>query len=165
MTAEDVTVRPIDFARDEQPLRAFIDDRDKMRLEHCEIAVKDGDCFVFVADEAGVAVGWAMAHVKYRTDQDWEPDPETEQFHHGENAYLENISVTARLRSQGVGSKLIEAVEAETKRRGKRALWLHTSENNVMAHKLFEREGWTHERSVTPPWKPAARMRVYRKKL
>jgi ribosomal protein S18 acetylase RimI-like enzyme len=64
-----------------------------------------------------------------------------------------------------VGSRLLEAVQAEAKNRGKRYLWLHTSENNVKAHRLFDREGWTHEKSVYPPWKPASRTRVYRKAL
>ena len=87
------------------------------------------------------------------------------RFQQGENAYLENIEVTARLRSRGIGRQLIEAVQDEAKRREKRVLWLHTSENNVKAHALFDREGWEHVRTVDPPWKPGARTRVYRKVL
>ena len=165
MTGGAITVRPIDYARDAQPLKSFLSERDKMRLDHTERAVQAGDCFVMIADDDGLAVGWAVAHVKHRGDQDWEPDEETERLQEGENAYLENIEVTARYRSLGVGKQLIEAVEEEARARGKRYLWLHTSENNVMAHKLFEREGWEHDRSVNPPWKPATRMRIYRKAL
>ncbi len=165
MTADDVLVRPIDFVRDEQPLKAFLSERDKMRLEHCEVAVRDGDCFIYVADHRGVPIGWAVVHTRYRDDQDWVPDPQGREFQTDDNAYLENIEIAARFRSQGIGSKLIEAVQAEATRRGKRHLWLHTSENNVKAHKLFEREGWTHEVSVDPPWKPGSRTRIYRKML
>jgi GNAT superfamily N-acetyltransferase len=161
----DVSVRPIDFARDVAPLRAFLVERDRMRLDHCEAAVRDGDAFIYVVDQDGLAMGWAVVHTRYRDDQDWEPDPTSRKFQEGDNGYLENIEVTARLRSRGVGRQLLEAVQDEARRRGKRALWLHTSENNVHAHRLFEREGWTHADTVYPPWKPAARTRIYKKEL
>lgn len=165
MNDEEVQVRPIDFVRDEQPLKTFLNDRDKMRLEHAEPALDDGDCFIYVAADRGVPVGWAIVHLNYRDDQDWEPDEDGRAYQSGENAYLENIEVTARFRSQGLGAKLISAVEDEARRRGKRNLWLHTSENNFKAHQLFERQGWQHETSVYPAWKPGARMRVYKKTL
>jgi len=165
MPEDELSIRPIDYVRDEQPLRSFLSERDTMRLQHMEPALRDGDCFAYVADERGIAVGWAVVHLRYREDQDWEPDELGKSYQSGDNAYLENIEVTARLRSRGVGSKLIEAAEEEAKRRGKRCLWLHTSENNIKAHELFEREGWVHEMSVYPPWKPAQRTRVYKKDL
>ena len=163
---DDITVRPIDFSTDVVPLKSFLDERDRMRLEHSEPAVRDGDAFILVADEGGVAIGWAQVQTSFREDQDWNPpDADTMRFQQGENAYLENIGVTARLRSQGIGGRLLEAVQEEAKRRGKRYLWLHTAENNVMAHRVFERAGWHHETSVYPPWKPANRTRIYKKEL
>ncbi len=165
MSTEQAVVRPIDFVRDEQPLRVFLGERDKMRLQHAEAALRDGDCAIFVAAEGDVPVGWAMVHFRYRADQDWEPDPQGEQLQSGNNAYLENIEVRARARGQGLGGQLIRAVEDAARGRGKRAIWLHTSENNVMAHKLFERQGWRHDATVYPPWRPGARMRVYKKEL
>jgi GNAT superfamily N-acetyltransferase len=163
--SDEVTVRPVDFTRDASALNAFLSERDRMRLAHSETAVRDGDCYILVADADGTAAGWVAVHTRYRDDQDWEPDPDSRRFQEGDNAYVENIEVTARLRSQGVGSKLLEAAQDEARARGKRTLWLHTSENNAMAHKLFEREGWKHESSVYPPWKPSARTRIYRKDL
>ncbi len=163
--ADAVTIRPIDFARDREPLKAFLTERDAMRLDHSEAAVSDGDCFIFVADDENTAVGWVVVHTKHRADQDWEPDPEGEKFQTGDNAYVENIEVTARFRSTGVGARLLEAAQDEAKRRGKKRLWLHTAENNVKAHKVFDREGWTHESSIYPPWKPASRTRIYKKDL
>jgi len=166
MTQEAVTVRPIDFVRDEVALKSFLGERDRKRLDHCEAACKAGDCFALVADEGGTAVGWAVVHLSFREDQDWDPpDDDTRAFQNGDNAYMENIEVTARARSGGIGRKLLEAVQDEARRRGKHHLWLHTSENNKKAHALFDREGWTHERSVNPPWKPASRTRIYRKEL
>ena len=165
-TASEITVRPIDFARDSGPLKSFLTERDKTRFDHCEAACRDDDCFAFVADDNGIAVGWAVVQTKFREDQDWSPaDDDTHEFQTGENAYLENIEVTARTRNSGVGRMLLAAAQAEAKRRGKTYLWLHTSENNVKAHSLFEREGWTHERSIYPPWKPDSRTRIYKKVL
>lgn len=166
MTATALTIRPIDFKRDAQHLRAFLSERDRTRLDHLKPAVNDGDCFAFVADDGGRAVGWAVVHVNFREDQDWSPpDDDTVAFQSGENAYLENIEVTPRLRGTGVGSRLLETVQDEARRLGKRALWLHTSENNTKAHALFDRLGWTHERSVYPQWKPGSRTRIYKKTL
>jgi GNAT superfamily N-acetyltransferase len=165
VTAE-ISVRPIDFSRDVAPLMSFLVGRDRIRLEHCEPACRAGDTFIFVADEGGTAVGWAVVHTKFREDQDWSPpDADTVSFQQGDNAYLENIEVTARLRSNGVGRLLLEAAQTEAKRQGKQYLWLHTSENNVKAHQLFDREGWVVDRSVYPPWKPASRTRIYKKVL
>jgi GNAT superfamily N-acetyltransferase len=105
-------------------------------------------------------------HTTYREDQDWDPpDDDTRDFQSGDNAYVENIEVTAGARSGGVGRKLLAAAQDEARARGKKTLWLHTSENNAMAHKLFEHEGWTNERSVYPPWKPTSRTRIYKKVL
>lgn len=163
--SDDVTIRPIDYSRDAAPLRSFLSDRDKLRLEHCEAAVEAGDCFIFVAENEGSAAGWVVVHTKYRADQDWDPDPDSERFQTGDNAYVENIEVTARLRSNGVGARLMEAAQNEARKRGKHVLWLHTSENNAMAHRVFDREGWTHETSVYPPWKPNSRTRIYKKEL
>lgn len=165
MTA-DVTVRPIDFTRDVGPLMSFLTGRDRIRLEHSEPACRAGDAFIFVAEEDGVPIGWTLVHTNFREDQDWAPpDDDTKAFHEGDNAYLENIEVTARVRSKGVGRMLLEATQIEAKRLGKKYLWLHTSENNAKAHSLFDREGWTVERSVFPPWKPTSKTRVYKKVL
>lgn len=164
--SDDISIRPLDFARDRTALRSFLAERDRTRLEHMEAAVAEGHCFAFVADDGGTAVGWAVVHTTFRDDQDWSPpDGDTVAFQSGDNAYLENIEVTARARSHGVGRKLLEAVQNEARTRGKKLLWLHTSENNAKAHQLFDREGWVHERSINPPWKPNSRTRIYKKEL
>ena len=161
----DITVRPIDYAKDSKSLKSFLNERDRMRLDHCRAAIDAGDAAIFVADDGGKAVGWAAVHFAYREDQDWEPDPDSKRFQEGDNAYLENIEVTAGLRGKGVGPQLLEAVQQEARQRGKKAIWLHTSENNEKAHKVFDRGGWVHESTVYPPWKPASRTRIYKKTL
>jgi GNAT superfamily N-acetyltransferase len=162
----DVTIRPIDYSRDRGGLAAFLVERDRMRLEHCESAIRDGDAYIFVADDGSGPVGWVAVHTSFREDQDWAPpDDDTRTFQSGDNAYVENIEVTAGARSGGVGRKLLSAAQEEARSRGKKTLWLHTAENNALAHRLFEREGWKHERSVYPPWKPTSKTRIYKKVL
>ena len=162
----EITIRPIDWERDVEALKVFLDKRDSMRLDHCHAAMDDGDCAVFVADEDGTAVGWAVVHTNFRADQDWEPpDEDTVRFQTGDNAYLENIEVTARVRRKGAGSMLLRASEDEARRRGKKYLWLHTSENNQLAHRFYDRDGWIHDTTVYPAWKPTARTRIYKKAL
>jgi GNAT superfamily N-acetyltransferase len=162
----EITVRPIDYEKDVDPLKSFLDKRDGMRLEHAKPAVEAGDCFIFVADEDGIAIGWSVLQIKFREDQDWDPpDDDTVRFQSGENAYLENIEVTARVRRGGVGKMLLRAAEDEARTRGRKVLWLHTSENNQLAHRFYDRDGWVHDSTVYPPWKPAARTRIYKKVL
>ncbi len=162
----EITVRPLDFEKDTEKLKSFLDKRDGMRLDHLPPAVEAGDCFAFVADEDGIAIGWSVVHIKFRADQDWDPpDDDTVRFQSEDNAYLENIEVTARVRRGGVGKKLLRAAEDEARKRGKKTLWLHTSENNTLAHRFYDRDGWTLDSTVYPPWRPAARTRIYRKAL
>lgn len=166
MTAGQLTIRPLDPDRDAPSLKSFLVERDRTRLDHCVAAIKDGDCFVFVADEGNGAIGWVVVHTNFREDQDWSPpDEDTRAFQSSNNAYVENIEVTARARSNGVGRRLLAAAQDEARKRSKKTLWLHTAENNSLAHALFDREGWVHERSVYPPWKPASRTRIYKKVL
>src|SRR3990172_1831396 len=114
MSQDEITIRPIDYARDAASLKSFLVERDQMRLDHCEPAVKDGDCFVFVADEGNGALGWVVVHTKFREDQDWSPpDEDTRAFQSGEDAYVENIEVTARARSNGMGRRLLAAAQDE----------------------------------------------------
>lgn len=162
----EITVRPLDFEKDTEKLKSFLDKRDGMRLDHLQPAVEAGDCFAFVADEDGTAIGWSVVHIKFRADQDWDPpDDDTVRFQSDDNAYLENIEVTARVRREGVGKKLLRAAEDEARKRGKKTLWLHTSENNTLAHRFYDRDGWMLDSTVYPPWRPAQRTRIYRKAL
>jgi ribosomal protein S18 acetylase RimI-like enzyme len=161
-----VSVRPIDFARDAPALRAgLLDERDAARLDACEAAVRDGDALVYVLDDAGVARGIAVVHVNEREDQGWTPGSDTIDFQQGDNAFLENLGIAAPLQGRGLAGRLLAAVEAAAKARGKRYLWCHSRESNTRAHGFYEREGWVHERTVCYPWDGNVPRRVYRKRL
>ncbi|MFH1305745.1 MAG: GNAT family N-acetyltransferase [Candidatus Omnitrophota bacterium] len=60
-------------------------------------------------------------------------------------SYLSNIAVYPRFRGQGVGTRLIEAVENEAVHAGSRRLALDVSVRNERAINLYERLGHTVE--------------------
>lgn len=158
-------IRPFDFDRDDRALSAFLDEADQRRLQQVRGAIHDGDTIVLVAEVNGRVVGWAVVQTRYREDLDWEPDGDALSFVRGENAYLENLEVAEFFRGQGIGRELLTAMEAEVRRRGRQMLWLHTAEQNYRAQRFYEREGWRHERTVYPPWRNGAAMRVYVKSI
>ncbi len=157
--------RPIDYERDVEALRSFLNERAAERQETYRPAVAEGDALVLVADDGGSAAGWAVVHLAYREELGWEPDADTRRFQGGSAAYLEYMEVEETRRDRGLGGALLAAVDTEAQARGKRQLWLHTSESNVGAHRFYERHGWRHARTVHPSWNEGKAMRVYEKAL
>jgi len=102
-----------------------------------------------------------VVQTRYREDLGWEPDGDAFLFVSGQNAYLENLEVKGSFRSMGIGRELLAAMEEEVRRRGRRVLWLHTGEANYGACRFYEREGWSHERTVYPAWRNGAPTRIY----
>ncbi len=156
-------VRPIELDRDVAALSSFVVARDLEGLKACRAAVEADDAFILVAELADVAVGWVAVHTSYRADQGWTPDEDTQAFQQGEHAYLVNIEVERTARGLGIGRMLLEAAEAEASRRGKRCLWLHTSEANHPARRLFASSGWLYEKTVRPPWNGRRPTLIYKK--
>ena len=153
--------RLLDYERDGKALRSFLNERDGRRLELYEAAIAEGDAVVLVADDGGRAAGWAVLHLAYRDDLEWQPNGESRRFQGGSAAYLESMEVEESRRNRGLGDALLAAIDAEARSRGKRQLWLHTSESNVGAQRFYERHGWRHERTVHPGWHDGTAMRVY----
>ena len=61
------------------------------------------------------------------------------------DCYLSNVAVYPEFRSYGVGTKLLEAIEAEVKSIGKRKIVLHAETHNTRAINLYERLGYKIE--------------------
>lgn len=57
-------------------------------------------------------------------------------------AYIDNIAVNPDFRNAGIGSKLIEALVAEAKRRGAEFISLEVRESNAAA-RLYEKHGFS----------------------
>lgn len=159
------SLRSISLPQDLPALNHFLSREDQDRAAQLEPAVAAGDALVWVAEQDGVLLGWAVAHLTFRADLGWEIDPDTLSFQTGENVYLEHLRVAESHRNQGIGKPLLKAIEQECHRREKRRLWLHTGETNVLAQRFYEREGWTVEKTVWPHWNGGAPMRVYCKQI
>ena len=158
-------IRPLDFDRDMMALSAFLEEAEQRRLQQVRGAIEDGDSIVLVAEANGRVVGWAAAQTRYREDLGWEPDSDALHFVSGENAYLENLEVAEFFRGQGIGRELLAAAEEQIRRRGRQVMWLHVAEQNYRAHRFYEREGWSHARTVYPAWRNGAPTRIYVKSL
>ncbi len=158
-------IRPLDFGLDLMGLSAFLEATDLRRLQQVQAAIQEGDSIVLVAEGNGQAVGWVTVQTRYREDLGWEPDADALLFVSGENAYVENLEVKASFQGMGIGRELLAAAEEEARWRGRRVLWLHVAEQNFRAHRFYEREGWSHERTVYPAWRNGAPMRIYGKSL
>ncbi len=56
--------------------------------------------------------------------------------------YIQNISVSAAARGEGIGSKLLIALENDAKQQNINALWLDVAFDNPNAKRLYERMGF-----------------------
>lgn len=53
-----------------------------------------------------------------------------------------------RTKNTGLGSRLVEAIEAECRARGVKRIFLETERPNVAARRLYARLGWTEDDSI-----------------
>ena len=166
MKNDNINIRPINFERDSQELTSFLVPKDIERLNICRDAIQQGDVICLVADMGGQTVGVAIIHTKYRDDIGWDkPDRESIDYVNQSSAYFENIEIKRPLRNRGIGSKLLNAAEQETRSKGKDYLWLHTDERSIAAQRFYERHNWIHERTIHPEWKQGKPRRIYVKRL
>jgi len=163
--SHDVITRPFDFVRDRAELLAIISEAKGPMLDLLGAAVSDGHALILVAELGGHVVGWTALRTSYRTDTGWSPDGNTADFVAGDNAYLEYLEVALLMRGRGVATRLLDATERGALAAGRNRLWLHTSEANADAQRLYEREGWKHVDTIHPTWKDQRATRVYAKDL
>lgn len=85
-----------------------------------------------VAEEDGAVVGLAALHTSLSVEHD-EPAGK-----------LSAIVVDEEWRERGVGKALVDAIEAESRARGCRVLFLTTNERRADAHAFYSRLGFEH---------------------
>jgi len=116
------------------PIRPF---EQSWPLERAEmLAALQGDAFVLVARRGGAVVGYAYVGVEG-------PDP---VWYTGDSrAELIHLSVADGERGAGVGTALMDAMDAELERRGVDDVEIGVDTANHDAARFYERRGYRHD--------------------
>lgn len=94
----------------------------------------DPNAFVLIAEDAGGPIGYAFVTV----------GPGYASWCTGDKmGTLQSLSVLPELRGSGIGSELLDAVEAELRSRGVGDFEITTATTNADAQRLYERRGYT----------------------
>ena len=94
----------------------------------------EGDAFVLVARDGSRPVGYAFVEVRDGADDTW---PYGRRM-----AELVTLSVAPERRGGGVGTALMDAVDAELERRGVHDLEMFVMAGNERARAFYERRGF-----------------------
>jgi ribosomal protein S18 acetylase RimI-like enzyme len=89
--------------------------------------------FVLLAEQAGELVGYALVHVQAGPDDTWVTGDRI--------AELETLSVAPEARGRGIGSLLLDRVDAELAGQGVKDLFVAALVGNDDAIRLYERRG------------------------
>jgi ribosomal protein S18 acetylase RimI-like enzyme len=93
-----------------------------------------GEAVVWVADSPEVGI-IAQAFVQLDSRR-------TELADGDQRAYLYGFRVRKHFRNRGIGSKMLQVIEEDLRRRGYRAVTLNVSRDNPDARRLYERQGY-----------------------
>lgn len=133
------------------PIRPFEQSWPIERREMLETLA--GDAFALVARRGGEAVGYLFVRIEG-------PDP---VWYTGDtHAELAHLSVAEGERGNGVGSALMDAMDAELERRGVEDVEIGVDTGNDMAVRLYEGRGYRPDFSIfygSPGRKPWACLR------
>lgn len=91
---------------------------------------------IYLAEKDGVIVGMCQAQSMVSVDEG------------GEVAYIENVIVSKNLRSSGLGTLLMSAVEECCKARGYGRVFLLVLGKNHKGINFYERNGWKRDTHV-----------------
>jgi GNAT superfamily N-acetyltransferase len=92
------------------------------------------DAFVLLARRDGGAVGYVLVHMHEGADDTWATGPRI--------AELESFAVLASERGRGVGTLLLDAVDARLDELGVADVIVAVLVGNTGAEELYRRRGW-----------------------
>ncbi len=95
---------------------------------------RSGEAVLWVADlpETGI-IAQAFVQLDSRRSELADGD---------QRAYLYGFRVRERYRNKGIGSKMLQVIEADLRRRGYRSVTLNVGQDNPNARRLYERQGY-----------------------
>ncbi|MGI8333406.1 GNAT family N-acetyltransferase [Actinomadura scrupuli] len=95
--------------------------------------IKSEGSFVLLAERAEELLGYAFVHVRDGVDDTWVTGERT--------AEVQTLSVAPGERGNGIGTRLLDAVDAELENLGIGDLFIGTLAANSGAQQLYERRG------------------------
>jgi ribosomal protein S18 acetylase RimI-like enzyme len=122
-------------------LAPYVDDATtwaERRALYAELLAKPDTVLLVAEDDGGAAVGYGLAHVMER-DSTWLADTWVTGARVGE---IESLSVLPAHRGAGLGTALLDELEAALAARGVTDLILGVLPGNSAALRLYERRGW-----------------------
>ena len=120
-------------------VQPFVDDETSWTVRRRSyVDTFDGGGFALLAEDEDGPVGYAMVRIHDGPDDSW-----ALADRYGE---VWSLLVTERARGRGVGTQLLDAVDAELARRGVHDLMIGVMEGNDDARRLYERRG------LVPGW-------------
>jgi ribosomal protein S18 acetylase RimI-like enzyme len=105
----------------------------RRRHDWYRATLADGAAFVLVARDGGAAVGYAYVHIRPGDDDTWPVGAHM--------AELVSLAVAPDQRGRGIGTALMDAVDAELERRGIHDLEVAVMAGNDRAIAFYERRG------------------------
>lgn len=104
----------------------------KYTAQELHSLLRDGDRPVFVAEEDGEILGYAMCIVQRQTGRSMYPVV---------NLFLDDLCVSQRARGRGIGGALYRHVVAVARERGYYSVRLHVWDCNAPAKQFYARQG------------------------
>lgn len=130
-------------------VQPFVDDETSWAARRRSyVETFDGGGFALIAQDDAGPVGYATVRIHEGPDDSWALEDR-----YGE---VWTVFVTERARNRGIGSALLDEVDAELERRGIHDLMIGVMEGNDAARRLYERRG------LVPGWLQLYRLKAAR---
>jgi ribosomal protein S18 acetylase RimI-like enzyme len=112
----------------------------RRRKRYLNWLMADDEAFLVIADSGSTPVGYAMVHLVRGPDDTW---PLADRY-----ADIYSLSVASDARNQGLGTRLLDYIDAELSRRGITDVLLAVMVGNDDAQRLYERRGFRPAETV-----------------
>ena len=112
----------------------------RRRKRYLNWLMADDEAFLVIADSGSTPVGYAMVHLVRGPDDTW---PLADRY-----ADVYSLSVASDARNQGLGTRLLDCIDAELSRRGITDVLLAVMVGNDDAQRLYERRGFRPAETV-----------------
>jgi ribosomal protein S18 acetylase RimI-like enzyme len=113
---------------------------ERRRKRYLDWLMADNEAFLVIADRGTMPVGYAIVHLLLGPDDTW---PLPDRY-----ADIYSLSVAPEARNQGIGTRLLDHIDAELSRRGITDVQLAVMVGNVEAQRLYERRGFRPAETV-----------------